>query len=67
MTIKPSGLLHPHHVAELLACTERHVRNLINQGKLEAICIGKRGRRVTRESVLSFIEKNRVDPQTFFE
>jgi len=67
MTAKITGLLHPHYVAELLACTDRHVRDLINTGELVAYKIGRRSRRITRESVAIFLEKNKVDPQTFFE
>jgi excisionase family DNA binding protein len=67
MTVKVAGLLHPHHVAEMLACTEKHVRDLIRGGDLVAIKIGKRSRRITRESVVIFLEKNRINPETFFE
>ena len=58
MTIKSSRLLRPCNVAEMLACSERHVRNLISSGKLVAYKIGKRNRRVTRESVIKYLEEN---------
>jgi excisionase family DNA binding protein len=67
MVVMPSGLLHPHHVAEMLSCTEKHVRDLIRSGDLIAFKIGKRSRRISRESVIVFLEKNKVDPETFFE
>ena len=67
MTIKPSGLLHIHDVAGLLACTDRHVRNLISKKELEAVKIGKRSRRVKKESVIKFLEKNIVNPEDFFK
>lgn len=62
-----SGLMHPHHVAELLACTQRHVLNLIKSGDLVAFKVGKRSHRVSRESVIKFLEKNKVDPEVFYE
>jgi excisionase family DNA binding protein len=67
MTAKTTGLLHPHHVAELLACSDRHVRELINTGELVAYKIGRRSRRITKESLSLFLEKNKVDPETIFE
>jgi excisionase family DNA binding protein len=67
MAVKPSGLLYPHHVAEILACTEKHVRELIRSGQLIAVKIGKRSRRISRESVLIFLEKNQINPESFFD
>ena len=67
MTIKTTGLLHPHHVAALLACTQRHVLNLIKSGDLVAFKVGKRSNRISRESVVKFLEKNKVNPEYFFE
>ena len=66
MTIKTSGLLHTHHVAEMLACSDRHVRNLIKSGALEAVRVSKRCYRVRRESVILFLEQSKVEPENFF-
>jgi excisionase family DNA binding protein len=43
-----------------LCCTEKHVYRMIHDGKLEAIRIGTRGIRVSRESVMKYILRNRV-------
>lgn len=66
MAIKPSGLLDVHHVANLLACTEKRVRDLIRNGKLEAYRIGKREYRISRESALKFLEEQKEDPNGRF-
>lgn len=66
MTVKTSGLMHVHQVALILACSERHVRNLISRGELEVIKIGKRSRRVKKDSLMQFIEKNQVQPENYF-
>ena len=64
MKIKQPGLLPVNVVAEQLGCSERHVRNLIHQGELEAVKIGKtRGQRVSRESVGRFLDRKRIDAE----
>jgi excisionase family DNA binding protein len=60
--IKQGGLLPVNVVAEQLGCSERHVRNLIHQGDLQAVKIGKkRGQRILRESVGKFLDKKRIE------
>ena len=59
--IKPGNLLPVHIVAIQLNCTPRHVRNLIYQGKLEAVRIGGRNYRVLRASVIKFMETSQFD------
>lgn len=62
-----AALLAPHHVAEILSCTQRHVRNLIRAGELQAHRIGKRNCRVTRASLMIFLEKNKIEPEDIYE
>ena len=54
-------------VAEILCCSERHVYNLITEGKLEAIKIGSRAYRISEKSLEDFIEKGKVNPDDFFD
>jgi excisionase family DNA binding protein len=54
--------VRPDEVAEVLACSERHVRRLCEQGKLYAIRIGegpKSGIRIGRESVIAYLAEAR--------
>jgi excisionase family DNA binding protein len=65
--IKSPGLLHVHHVAEILACSPRHVRNLVKAGELQAVRIGTRDYRIFRDSVMRFLENGRVQTEKFYE
>ena len=49
-----------------LCCTEKHVYNLIRDGKIQAIRLGKRGLRVSKISVDEFVKKNMVDPVDYY-
>ena len=59
---EPRGWLHPCEVAEHLSCTRQHVYDLVAQGQLEAIKMGKRAIRVSRISLDGFIAKMKVQP-----
>ena len=50
-------LLRRRDVAILLSCHLNHVKNLIKQGKLLEVRIGKLAPRVTRESLDNFISE----------
>lgn len=67
MVIKSSGLLDTHHVADILACTPKHVRTLIRAKLLPAFKVGKRQYKVAREAVFEYLENNRVDAEKFYE
>lgn len=54
--------LYPHKVAEILCVDPRQVSNLVNSGELEAIRIGKRGYRVSSESLEAFLRRRRIEP-----
>ena len=54
-------------VAQNLSCTERHVYDLIVAGSLEATKIGSRAVRVSEVSLLAFVEKNKINPEDFFD
>lgn len=52
----PGRLLRPRKVSQLLDVTVRHVYRLIHQGDLEAVRIGPRIIRVTRESLDDYLQ-----------
>ena len=54
-------------VADLLSCTERHIYDLIAEGSLMAIKVGSRAVRVSEQSLIEFIEKQKVNPEDFFD
>jgi len=58
--------MYVKRAALALCCTEKHIYNLIRDGKIEAIRLGKRGLRVSRSSVFEFIRQNRVDPMDYY-
>jgi excisionase family DNA binding protein len=54
-------------VAEILSCTEKHIYFLIQEGSLQSIKIGNRAVRISEKSLRDFIEKNKVNPDDFFD
>lgn len=52
--------LHPCEVAEHLSCHRQYVYDLVAQGQLEAIKMGKRAIRISKISLEGFIAKNKV-------
>ena len=48
-------------VAERLAVSEQTVRKLVRLGKLDAIRIGNRSLRITRESIDAYIASRKQD------
>lgn len=50
------------NVAAELACSKRHVYHMIREGQLEAIRLGSRALRITRESLDRFLLDHRVRP-----
>jgi excisionase family DNA binding protein len=55
------------YAMEKLSCTERHIYDLIVAGKLEASKIGSRAVRISELSLLAFVEKNKINPEDFFD
>lgn len=55
------------YAMEKLSCTERHIYDLIVAGKLEASKIGSRAVRVSELALLAFVEKNKINPEDFFD
>ena len=53
-------------VAEILSCTDRHIYDLIVEGALDAIKVGGRAMRVSEKSLEEFIEKQKVNPEDYF-
>lgn len=56
-------LFSVRRVARILTCSDRLVYHLVKQGRIEAYRIGKNGIRIPEESVLKYLEANRVDPE----
>lgn len=53
-------LLRCRRVADLLDITTKHVYRLVHQGELEAVRVGPRGLRITRESLDHLLERWRL-------
>jgi predicted DNA-binding transcriptional regulator AlpA len=63
---KPTAkLLQVDKVAKKLDCCRATVYNLIKSGDLDCIYLGKRGIRITEDSLSYYIAKNRVLPDEF--
>jgi excisionase family DNA binding protein len=58
---KPEQLMYIHTVAKILDCLRPMVYKLVYEGKIKAVRIGKRGIRITQQSLNDFIEANTVD------
>jgi excisionase family DNA binding protein len=58
-------LLYIHRVAKILDCSRPYVYKLIYEGKIKAVRLGKRGYRISKESVNQFILDNTINPETF--
>jgi len=56
-------LVQIRNVAAELACSSRHVYHMIREGQLEAVRLGPRALRITRESLDKFLEDHRVNPK----
>ena len=54
-------------MAEILSCTDRHIYDLIVEGALDAIKVGGRAMRVSEKSLEEFIEKQKVNPEDYFD
>ena len=54
-------------VAEILSCTDRHIYDLIVEGALDAIKVGGRAMRVSEKSLEEFIEKQKINPEDYFD
>ncbi|MEW6505509.1 MAG: helix-turn-helix domain-containing protein [Chloroflexota bacterium] len=66
-TSKAGQLCEVREVAQRLACTPKHVFELVRSGKIRAIRIGKRRIRVFRESVDRFITDHEIKPDDYYE
>jgi len=55
-------LMYIHRVAKVLDCSRPMVYKLIYEGKIKAVRIGKRGLRISEESLNGFIEANTLAP-----
>ncbi len=62
-TLPFQKLFSVRRVAQILNCSERLVYQLVQEGRIEAYRIGKSGIRIPEESVLEYLEANRVDPE----
>ena len=55
------GWWRPRKVAEYLDCSERHVYDLVAEGKLKAYHLGPRALRISEASIEQFITENLVE------
>jgi len=60
-------LVYVARVIKILDCSKSCVYNLIKDGELEAIRLGKKGIRITKASLRHYIESQRIDPKTYFK
>jgi excisionase family DNA binding protein len=67
MTSIKDKYLSMQTVSEILGCTERHVKDLIMESELEAIKIGGRAVRVSEQSLISFIDRKKVNPADLYD
>lgn len=54
-------------VAHMLDCSHDYVHALIRDGKLQAIGLGQRATRVSRDSLMRLIEVSKIDPNAYYE
>ena len=54
--------LRPRDVAALWGCSERHVRNLIRNGKLSAFRLGEKLVRITPDAIREFEQCQSFEP-----
>lgn len=60
-------LLLTNIAADRLGCTTAHIYNLVRDGHIDAVRIGKRGIRISEQSLDAFIQSRIIDPDEFFE
>ncbi len=63
---KQDRYLTVSRVGEILGYSERHVYEMVKEGKLTALRLGIRAIRISELSVNKFIELNTVDPDEYF-
>ena len=63
---EPERYLRINVVAQRLDCSTNNVYNLIQNGMLKAVRIGKRALRIKETSYKQFIESREVDPEEYF-
>ncbi|MEW6613927.1 MAG: helix-turn-helix domain-containing protein [Thermodesulfobacteriota bacterium] len=56
--IESNRFLYVYTVAKTLACSPGLVYQLVKRGELDAIKVGKRGIRISRNSLELYIERN---------
>ncbi len=67
MTKQMDRYIYVHKAADILGCRKNYIYDLIKNGHLDAIRIGKRAIRVSEASLNDFIESRKVDPEEYFE
>ncbi|MGB5217124.1 MAG: helix-turn-helix domain-containing protein [Smithella sp.] len=67
MTTKPGDIVYVKRAAAILSCTPKHVRDMVKDGRLEALKLGPRGIRVFVASVEEYIENNKVNPEDYYK
>ena len=58
--------LTTQQVGEVLGCTDQYVYQLVRQGELDAIQLGRRALRVSERSLNRFIADRTINPQDYY-
>lgn len=67
MTSIKDKYLSMQTVADILGCTERHIKDLVVEKELVAIKLGSRAWRISEQSLISFIDRKKVNPEDLFD
>lgn len=60
-------LVHVKTAAIMLCCTERHIYNMIRDGDIRAVRLGKRGLRICKDSINTYTREHEIDPEEYYE
>jgi len=67
MSDKIQKFIHINRVQEILDCGKDVVYNLIRDGRLATIRLGKRSMRISKDSLMQYIETQKINPDDFFK
>jgi len=59
-------LIYVNSAARMLACTPKHIYEMIKAEEIKGVRVGVRGVRVIKQSVIDFIEKNTINPDDYY-
>ena len=53
--------------AHMLDCSQDFIHSLIRAGRLEAITLGTKATRVSKQSLIKMIEEARINPEDYYQ